>query len=58
MQNAFGQADEVVARVYNKAVHSGGDKNALAKLKTVTNRMEKALRDYSEEVDELLSKLE
>lgn len=58
MQHAFGQADEVIARVYNEAARSGGDKKVMAKLKAVTNRMEKALRDYSEEVDDLLSRLE
>jgi len=58
LQRAFGEADEVVAKAHNRAVHVRGNAAALAKLKTAANRMEKALRDYGEEVDELLGQLE
>ena len=58
IQDAFGQAEEVAARVYNAAQRSGGDRKAMAKMKTVANRMEKAIQDYSGDMDELLAALE
>jgi hypothetical protein len=39
-------------------VRVGGNTKVLAKLKTAANRMEKALRDYSGDVDELLGRLD
>ena len=58
IQDAFGQAEEVAARVYNAAQRSGGDRKAMAKMKAVANRMEKAIQDYSGDMDELLAVLE
>lgn len=58
IQDAFGQAEEVAARVYNAAQRSGGDRKAMAKMKAVANRMEKAIQDYSGDMDELLAALE
>jgi len=58
IRDAFGQAEEVAARVYNEASRSGGDRKALAKMKTVANRMEKAIQEYSGDMDELLAALE
>jgi hypothetical protein len=58
LQHAFEAADEVVARAHNQAVRVGGNTKVLAKLKTAANRMEKALRDYSGDVDELLGRLD
>jgi hypothetical protein len=57
LQHAFGSADEVAAKAHNQAVRVGGNAALLAKLKSAANRMEKALRTYGEEVDELLREL-
>ncbi|HSX23327.1 MAG TPA: hypothetical protein VLE97_11190 [Gaiellaceae bacterium] len=58
LQHAFEAADEVTAKAHNQAVRSGGNTATLAKLKVAANRMEKALRTYGEDVDELLSRLD
>ena len=61
LQHAFQLADEEVARAHNEAVRRGATpamKTSMNKLKTVTNKTEKALRDYGETVDDLLGDLE
>ena len=58
LRSGFSTADEVVARVYNEAERRGGDQKALAKLKTLANRMDKAIQRYGEEVDDLIARLE
>jgi hypothetical protein len=58
LQHAFEAADEVAAKAYNQAVRAGVSGPALSKLKNRGNRMEKALRTYGEDVDELLRELD
>lgn len=57
LQRSFGDSDEIAAKAYNQAARVGGNAKALAGLKKAANRAEKAIRNYGEEVDELLREL-
>jgi len=58
LQQAFSNADRVVAKAYNEAQRAGGNAPLLTKLKAVVTRTEKQIQKYGEEVDDLLWNLD